>query len=73
MLLKSKDGIKCDLCGNEFKHNFQYFSMTAKKVIVDVDAKNVTKVDDDLNVDACEKCFNVIKDRVREVISRTGG
>jgi len=62
MLLKNKDGIKCDLCGQEYKSKFTYYSYDCHKVSVDVSKmetrkEQITDVDGSIiGYDVCENC-----------------
>jgi hypothetical protein len=60
MLLPSRDGIKCDLCGTELKNKFEYYSYACTKVSVDKEraqsGKSTVTDDDILDFDVCVKC-----------------
>ena len=62
MLLKDKDGIKCDICGRIYKSSFVYYSYDCHKVIVDLSKMETQKeaaTDVDGSVigyDVCEEC-----------------
>jgi hypothetical protein len=63
MQLPSKDGIKCDLCGNILRAKFVYYSYDCHKVSVDINKSQIKK-DNPIDVngsiiafDICEPCF----------------
>ena len=64
MLLRSKDGIKCDKCGKEYKSKFIYYSYDCHKVSVDVarietSKEKATDVNGSvIGFDVCETCHN---------------
>ena len=70
MLLSSKDGIKCDICGNEFRKKFSYYSYDCHKVDVDVEkaeTKKATDVEGSIvSFDVCEECHRVNVQRILE-------
>lgn len=62
MLLQSRDGIKCDICGAELKNKFTYYSYACTKVEVDKElaksGKLTTIEDDVLDFDVCIQCHD---------------
>lgn len=66
MLLKTKDGIACDLCGTIAKDNFVYYSFEGKPVLVDAAAHLVSQQPKDLDLDVCEKCYADAEQVVRK-------
>jgi hypothetical protein len=62
MLLKTRDGVRCDLCGREFRSKFVYYSYDCHKVTVDTgEAKTERNQATDVNgsiigFDICEEC-----------------
>ncbi|MDP1712595.1 MAG: hypothetical protein Q8K86_09070 [Candidatus Nanopelagicaceae bacterium] len=40
---------------------------------VDVTAKSTIHTSDDLDIDACQECYNKLVNRVKEVITKLGG
>ncbi len=57
MLLKTKDGVACDLCGSISKENFIYYSFESTPVQIDTTACIVSQQPKDLDIDVCEKCY----------------
>jgi hypothetical protein len=66
MLLKTKDGIACDLCGSISKENFVYYSFEGTPVSVDTAACIVAQQPKDLDIDVCEKCYTEAEQIVRK-------
>lgn len=72
MLLLNKDGIKCDMCGKEFKSKFVYYSYDCHRVLVDVSRmetkrEKVTDVDGSvIGFDVCEDCHKNNLDQMLE-------
>ena len=66
MLLKTKDGIYCDICGTIYKDVFTYYSFESTTISVDTAARSVNQGNKDLDVDVCEKCYTNAEDRVRK-------
>lgn len=64
MLLPSKNGIKCDICGTIHKLKFVYYSYDCHKICVDIERaetskEKITDVNDSIiGFDVCEKCHN---------------
>lgn len=61
MLLKDKNGIKCDFCGNIHKSKFVYYSYDCHKVSVDLEKLETKKESPDVNestigFDVCDEC-----------------
>ena len=73
MLLKTRDGIACDLCNRECKKKFTYFSIRLVRVDVDVEAKKTTNIDTDVDIDVCEFCKGKLVERIQEVVKTRGG
>jgi hypothetical protein len=75
MLLTSKDGIACDLCGREYKRKFSYYSAEFTKISADAEKKvtGPTEVDKKhLNLDICEICYNSLAQKVVEIAKAKG-
>jgi hypothetical protein len=75
MLLASKDGIGCDLCGREYKHKFSYYSAEFTKISADAEKKMTgpTEVDKKyLNLDICQICYDGFAKKVVEVAKAKG-
>lgn len=74
MLLKTKDGICCDLCGSIYKENFEYYSFEGTPVSVDTAACIVARQPKDLDLDVCGKCYSnaeqTVKKNLASVIAR---
>lgn len=66
MLLTTKDGIACDMCGGISKNNFTYYSFESKGVKVDIGAQVINQLGSDLDIDVCEKCYNTCIDKVKK-------
>lgn len=66
MLLKTKDGIACDLCCSIHKENFIYYSLEGIPVNVDTNTFLVAKQSKDIDLDICEKCYNDTEQTVRK-------
>lgn len=60
MLLKSRDGIRCDLCGSVHKKNFSYYS--ADGIGLKISNKMSSKTSRNLNFDMCELCYGKTRD-----------
>lgn len=66
MLLKTKDGVACDLCGTISRENFVYYSFESTPVMVDTGASMVLRQPKDLDIDVCEKCYADAEEMVRK-------
>lgn len=66
MLLKTKDGISCDVCGTIYKDVFNYYSFESSKIAIDSATMRVTQLGKDLDIDVCEKCYVAAEDKVRK-------
>lgn len=69
MFLQTKDGILCDLCGEESKNKFVYYSHTCTRVVVDMDIKRTgpaTIENDIVDFDVCEKCHEQMVNKTLE-------
>ena len=70
MLLKTRDGIKCDFCGKEFKSKFTYYSYDCHKVTVDInevktEKDQATDVDGSIiGFDICDECHKYHIDKM---------
>lgn len=77
MLLSTKDGIACDLCGAESRRQFTYYSLEAAKVVVDAEQQRVSKTPDIdrryLNLDVCERCWEELCAKVLRVVRNKEG
>lgn len=62
MFLKSKDGIRCDLCGTPYKNNFTYYSChgTGLKIA----NRMVSKTGRNLTFDMCTLCYASTRDLI---------
>jgi uncharacterized Zn finger protein len=69
MLLKTKDGVACDLCGTISKENFTYYSFEGTPVLVDAATCVVSQQSKDLDIDVCEKCYSEAEQVVRKNIA----
>lgn len=75
MLLPSKDGIACDLCGKKYQHKFSYFSAEFTKISADAEKKITGPVDVDkkyLNLDICMGCYEILAQKVVAVAKALG-
>jgi len=70
MLLKTKDGICCDICGTVYKDQFTYYSFESNVVSVDSAAFRVAQGSKDLDVDICEKCYVNAEEKVKKHIAK---
>ena len=70
MLLKTKDGINCDICGTAYKDVFTYYSFESTSVSVDSAALRVAQGNKDLDVDVCEKCYTNAEEKVRKNVAK---
>lgn len=68
MFHPSRQGIYCDLCGEEVlikRDKVEYYSINMKKVSVH---RNMPKeLDDVLDIDFCENCYLRMRERVLKV------
>ncbi|MHA2403769.1 MAG: hypothetical protein ACXADH_12310 [Candidatus Kariarchaeaceae archaeon] len=74
-MTKDRKGIVCDVCGDEARGVFTYYSANFDEVKVAVDQQKVGVVDADkrtLELDFCEKCYGNMKAKVLEVIDKKG-
>jgi len=62
MLLKSRDGIRCDLCGTAYRNIFTYYS--ASGTGLKINKKIVHKTGRALNFDMCQSCYQECRDKV---------
>lgn len=70
MLLKTKDGICCDICGTTYKDQFTYYSFESSVVQVDSASLRVAQGGSDLDVDVCEKCYANAEEKVKQNIAK---
>lgn len=68
MLLNSKDGISCDLCGFVQKNRFTYYSMESKGLQVNTAGNSIAQLGKDLDIDVCEKCYGAMLEAVKKYI-----
>lgn len=68
MLLTSKDGISCDLCGFIQKNRFTYYSLESKGIQVNTSGNSIAQLGRDLDIDVCEKCYNDMIEAVKKYI-----
>lgn len=66
-MLIDKVGIKCDLTGKILKDDFQYFSISGKKILVDGE-KIVPAKDISIDLDISEDAFKSILDKCKQFI-----
>lgn len=72
MFLTNRDGIKCDLCGREYKSKFIYYSYDCHRVNVDMSRMETSREKaTDVNgsivgYDVCEECHNEILNKMLE-------
>lgn len=71
MLLKSKDGIFCDVCGQIYKDMFTYYSFESIKISVDATTKRISQENKDLDIDVCEKCYKAAEEKVRNNLAKS--
>jgi hypothetical protein len=73
MITDDKKGVICDLCGEISANKFKYFSAKIDLVEVDGSIGKSGIVDIDrrfLDMDICEKCMEVLKQRMLKVIEK---
>lgn len=68
MLLSTRDGISCDLCGIILKNKFTYFSVESKGIQVDASKAQVVQLGKDLDVDVCDPCYTKMEEAVRKYV-----
>ncbi len=69
MLKPDKKSLLCDHCGGDIilsGDKLLYYSVNFKKV--DVEKQRTNCVDDTLDLDMCEKCYNSIFEIAKDVI-----
>jgi len=72
MMLPTKDGIRCDLCGKEYRSKFIYYSYDCHKVSVDISRmetkrEKATDVDGSIvGFDVCEECHSTFVKKMME-------
>lgn len=71
MLLRTKDGISCDICSTIYKDQFNYYSFESNGIAVDSAAMRVSQLGKDLDIDVCEKCYIAAEEKVRKHIAKT--
>jgi len=64
MLLKSKDGIECDICTSAYRNDFTYYSFDRVEISVNGGFSSPPKMID--SCDICESCFANIKNKCIE-------
>ena len=62
MLLKSKDGIRCDLCGTPYRENFTYYSCDGSINVIDVSKHLNNKTSQTITFDMCSNCYSKYTD-----------
>lgn len=71
MLLKSKDGIRCDLCGVPFRENFIYYSCDGHINQIDVSKRINNKTSQTISFDMCSNCYsqytNIIMSHIKKL------
>jgi hypothetical protein len=67
MLLETKDGIGCDLCGVAAREKFTYYSAQFKKILVAYHSVSAGGVEWDIEI--CPGCFGSLIDRCRKFLS----
>ena len=68
MLLSSKDGIGCDLCGVIYRNRFTYYSLESKGIQVNAAAHSVVQLGKDMDIDVCEKCYTDMIEAVKKYL-----
>lgn len=70
MLLETNDGIKCDICSNEFKGKFDYYSFYGNEMIVTGEGNQLIHTPTGLKFDKeiCVKCYVNLHDRCKKFI-----
>lgn len=58
MLLKSKDGIRCDLCGTPYRENFTYYSCDGNINHIDISKHTNNKTNQTITFDMCTNCYS---------------
>lgn len=71
MLLKNKNGIKCDLCSTTYSDKFVYYSCSGDGKYIDFtvvppmsSSRNIS-----LNIDMCENCYSNYKTQILNNVS----
>ena len=67
MLLKTNDGIGCDLCGAAEREKFTYYSITYKGIVVK--SGSVATGDIEWDSEVCKKCYDALLDKCRECLA----
>lgn len=73
VMTEDRRGIRCDFCGEEYRDEFDYYSLRIDKVVVNskIQKTGVVSVDRRmLDFDICEKCYQEMIDRARVVIDK---
>lgn len=65
MLLTTRDGISCDICGTTYKKDFIYYSFESTLVTVNSTNMLIKQLNKDLDLDVCEKCYLNAETKVR--------
>lgn len=68
MLLSSKDGISCDLCGLIQKNRFTYYSIESKGLQVNTAGASIVQLGKDLDIDVCEGCYGSMIEAVKKYL-----
>lgn len=63
-----KNGIFCDLCTNEVTDKFVYYSVNFKEVDCDKNRPVNLIIENVMDLDICETCYNKMKIKVRSSI-----
>jgi len=70
MQTNDKKGIMCDLCGKKiYGKILEYYDMSVNKISVDFVRKSTFAHDEGMKFDICQKCYDRIKDIVKEKTS----
>jgi len=73
MLLKSNDGIICDLCGRAYRNSFTYYSFESTLVQVNTISKASIKQNKDLDIDVCDDCYQQSIENVKKFLNKIVG
>ena len=75
MLLPTRDGVRCDICGTSHRNAFVYYSFDCKAVIADTPKGIVNSQSTEESYDVCEACYNSLveqcKKHIRDVKKNT--
>ncbi len=66
MLLSTKDGIRCDVCGSVHRDKFAYYSMDCSVIKVNTAAQMVSPMPGADSFDMCDGCYNEMLSKCKE-------